>query len=246
MSGVAEKRWLASLSLIGVLSGLACGSGSGGPARNTDTDPSDTNDGTPTDQPSDTTGNLPNLSTDPSDNPAETPAPEPVDCEVLTLTACVTEALDELSNCLAASHGGTFTEDHSRCDLPEADAVVAFSQAVPRWSTAFALSFTLEVAGETCARYAERGSNAGIPDGIDLSTAQHVVSLETAPDLQRTLTCNGTTVSFRQSNLSQCHESKAMPTPELTDQTLDGLYQVSPMLQSNRRIFNCRFLANSP
>jgi hypothetical protein len=237
---------MASLSLIGVLSTLACGSGSGGPARNTDTDPSDTDDGTPTDQPSDTTGNLPNLSTDPSDNPTEIPPPEPVDCEVLALTSCVTEALDELSNCLAAGHGGTFTEDHFRCDLPEADAVVTFSQVVPRWSTAFDLSFTLDVAGETCARYAESGDGQGLPDDIDLSTAQHTVRLETGPDLQRTLTCNGTSVSFRQSNLSQCHDSKVMPTPELADQTRDGLYQVFPMQQSNRRIFNCQFLASSP
>jgi hypothetical protein len=237
---------IASLSLIGVLLSASCDSESGNPARNTDTGPSDPSGDTSTDQPADTPDNLPNLSTDPSEPSAETPTPEPVDCEVLTLTSCVTEALDELSNCLAAGHGGTFTEDHSRCDLPEADAVVTFSQAVPRFNSAFALSFTLEVAGENCARYAERGNGQGIPDAIELSTAQHIVSLEMAPDLQRTLTCNGTSVSFRQSKLSECHDSKAMPTPELIDQTLDGLYQVSPMQQSNRRIFNCRFMANGP
>jgi hypothetical protein len=103
---------------------------------------------------------------------------------VLALTSCVTEALDELSNCLVAGHGGTFSED--------------------------------------------------------------TVTLDTTADLQLTLTCNGTSASFRQSNLAGCHDSKVAPSPVLADQTLDGRYQVFPMQQSNRRIFNCRFLANSP
>jgi hypothetical protein len=235
------------LCLIGVLLAPACGSGSGGSrSQNTDTDTAHSNDGNPTDQPSDTPGNLPNLSSDPSDTPEQTPASEPVDCEVLALTSCVTEALDELSNCLVAGHGGTFGEDTSRCDLSEADAVVTFSQAVPRWSTAFALSFTLDVAGQTCARYAEHANGQSLPANIELVTAQHTVTLDTAADLQRTLSCNGISASFRQSNLAGCHDAKVAPSPELVDQTLDGLYQVFPMQQSNRRIFNCRFLANSP
>jgi hypothetical protein len=191
-------------------------------------------------------GTLPNLGTDPNDDPAPEPAAEPADCEELPLGACVTAALDELSGCHAAGHGGTFAADTSRCDLPEADAVVTFTSAVPRWSTAFALGFALDVAGQRCASYAERPRGEGVAAGIDLATAQHQVKLETASDSTRTLTCDGEAVSFQQANLARCQDSQRMPTPELMDQTLDGVYRVSPMLQSDRSIFNCQFAASSP
>jgi len=236
------KRLPASLCLIAGLFAAACGSAGGDPgAQSTspDSDSEVTDD--PTELPSDAAGNLPNLTTHSTDEPDPEPEPEPADCEVHTLSACVTDALDELSNCLVAGHGGAFPVDTSRCELAEAEAVVTFSQAVPRWGTAFALNFVLDVAGQTCASYAERGAPTGPTAQIELVTAQHTVTLDTADDLQRNLTCNGVSVSFRQSNLSSCREPKPMPTPELMDQTLDGTYQVFPMLQSNRCIFNCRF-----
>jgi hypothetical protein len=224
----------------------ACGSGggdAGSPSTGTDTAGAG---GSSTNDPPDSPGDLPNLNTDPNDTPDPSLEPEPADCEVLALSSCVTEALDALSSCLAAGHGGAFAEDTSRCELPEAGAVVTFSQAVPRWSTAFALSFVLDVEGQTCASYAERSTGQGVASGIDLMVGQHSVTLETAADASRTLTCNGVSAGFQQSNLSRCRESQVMPTPELMDQTLDGVYQVFPMLQSNRRVFNCRFAANSP
>jgi hypothetical protein len=49
-----------------------------------------------------------------------------------------------------------------------------------------------------------------------------------------------------QSNLSRCREPKPTPTPELIDQTRDGLYEVAPRLQSDRRVFNCRFPSATP
>jgi hypothetical protein len=189
---------------------------------------------------------LPNLGTQPDDTPDETSEPEPPDCEVLALDSCVIAAIDELSNCLAAGHGGGFAEDLSSCELPEADAVVTFSQAVPRWNTSFALSFVLDVGGETCGRYTELVSAQGVVPDLELVTAQHNVSLVTSADLRRTLSCDGVSVSFLQSNLSQCREPHPMPTPELGDQTLNGVYEVFPMRQSNRRIFNCQFPASVP
>jgi hypothetical protein len=244
--GVNGRRGKTALYLIGALLGSACGSDEKQPATSdpaADTDTTDTNTGSGDPSP----GNLPNLSTHSTPTPDPVPDPEPADCQVLALTSCVQDALDELSACLAASHGGTFAADSSSCVLSEGDAVVSFSQAVPRWSSAFALNFAIDVAGQTCATYAEQGgAQSSIPVAIDLVTAQHSVQLETADDLQRTLTCNGTRVSFRQSNLSQCHAtSTAMPTPELTDQTLDGTYSVSPMMQANTRVFNCRFTSNN-
>lgn len=236
-------------SLAGLIAGLcvaACGSGGGDAAPS----PGDVGaagaGGGSAGASSQSPGNLPNLSSDPNDDPAPDPEAEPADCEVLRLGACVTAALDELSSCLAAGHGGAFAEDTSRCDLPEADAVVTFTSAVPRWSTAFALGFALDVAGQRCASYAERPAGEGVASGIDLFTAQHQVTLETASDSTRTLTCNGEAVSFQQANLSRCHDSQRMPTPELMDRTLDGVYRVSPMLQSDRSIFNCQFAASSP
>jgi hypothetical protein len=233
---------------------LACGSGEGktaDPGADTDSGSSST---TPADDEDDTTpdtpGTLPNLSThsdDPADGPPAEELPmEPADCEVVTLASCVEDALDELSNCLAAGHGGTFNEDNTRCELAEAGAVVSFSEAVPRWSNAPALSFELAVAGQTCGSYSE------IPEGsssfagtIQLVTGEHEVTLVTAADQQRTLTCNGATVSFFQYKLSQCRESTAMPTPELMDQTQTGVFSVSPLMMSNTRIFNCQFLPSS-
>lgn len=236
----------ASLILVGGLLGAGCGSGSrssGVPSGGADApDAAGGSSGADSEAP----GTLPNLSTDPDETAEPNPEPEPPDCEVQALTACVTRALDELSSCLAAGHGGVFGEDTSRCDLAEADAVVTFGSAVPRWSTAFALSFVLDVAGQRCASYAERSTGQGVPAGIELVTRQHQVTLETASDSTRTLTCDGVSVGFQQSNLSRCRESQQMPTPELTDQTLDGVYRVSPMLQSNQSVFNCRFAANTP
>jgi hypothetical protein len=243
--GAHGKQCTVLLCLIGSMLGSACGSGGGDAGSGSSAAGNDSSDDGSSEQASDAPGNLPNLNTDPTDVRDPQPESEPADCEVLTLTPCVTEALDELTQCLAAGHGGSFSADRSRCELPEADAVLTFSQAVPRWSTAFALGFVLEVAGQKCASYGERAdTQGGIPAVIDLVTAQHTVKLETASDLQRTLTCDGTTVRFRQSNLSQCRSSAAMPTPELTDQTLDGTYSVSPMLQSNTRVFNCGFVSN--
>ena len=245
------RRRVATLYLVGGLWVSACGSGGGDPpasSSNTDTSPggsSGSGGGSSMEQPPDPPGNLPNLGTEPGD-PTDEESPEPADCEVLALAPCVTSALDALSSCLAAGHGGTFGEDTSRCDLPEADAVVTFSQAVPRWSTAFALGFVLDVGGNTCGRYTESSEGQSVASSIELITAQHEVTLETTADLQRTLTCDGVSVRFQQSNLARCRDSQAMPTPELADQTLNGVYQVSPMQQSNRRIFNCQFPSNIP
>jgi len=240
--GANGQRLPAALCLSAGLFAAACGSEGGDPgAQSTRPDSYSEAPDDPTQLPSDAAGNLPHLTTHSTDVPDPEPEPEPADCEVQTLSSCVSDALDELTHCLAGGHGGAFPVDTSRCELAEAGAVVTFSQAVPRWGTAFALNFVLDVAGQTCASYAERGASIGLPSHIELVTAQHTVTLETADDLQRSLTCNGVSVSFRQSNLSQCREPKPMPTPELMDQTLDGTYQVFPMLQANRRIFNCRF-----
>lgn len=160
---------------------------------------------------------------------------------MLRLAPCVESALDELSNCLAAGHGGTFGADTSRCDLPEADAVVTFGEPVPRWSTAFPLSFVLDVGGSTCARYTERPSAQGVLPDIELITAGHEITLETAADLERTLRCDGASVAYRQHLLTACSDRQPTPTPELADQTSNGVYQVFPMLQADRRLFNCQF-----
>jgi hypothetical protein len=228
---------------------FACGSGQGktaDPGSDTDsgssrTAPDDEDDPTP-----ETPGNLPNLSTRSDDPAADDPPTEPADCEVLTLASCVEDALDELSNCLAAGHGGTFNEDNTRCELAEASAVVTFSEAVPRWSNAPALSFELAVAGQTCGSYSETPEGSSSFAGtIQLVTGEHDVTLVTAADQQRTLTCNGATVSFLQHNLSQCRDSTAMPTPELMDQTQTGVFSVSPLMMSNTHIFNCQFAPSS-
>jgi len=232
-----SRRWPVSLWLIGAILGSACGSGSDDPGSQGT--PTDTDDNAST-----TPDNLPNLSTHSSDVPDPNLPAEPADCDVIELTSCVASALDELSNCLSAGHGGTFSTDLSRCELTEANADVTFDQPVPRWSNALELHFAIHTGGEVCALYAEHPQQ-GFASAIDLATKHHRVTVQTAEDLQRTLTCDDVSVTFRQSNLSQCHESKVAPTPELVDQTLDGVYQVSPMQQSNRRIFNCVFPAAS-
>jgi hypothetical protein len=242
--GQSAQRLLAPLFVVSGMLALACGSGSGkAPDTGTDTDSTTT---TPDDTTPDTPGNLPNLSTHSQDPPAPDLPPEPADCEVLALGSCVTDALDELSSCLAAGHGGTFNADATRCELAEASAVVTFSQAVPRWSNAAALGFELAVNGQDCASYSETREGSGIAGSIVLTTAQHSVTLDTAADQRRTLTCDGVTLSFVQSNLSQCRESKPMPTPELMDSTQSGVFSVSPLMQSSSRIFNCQFPAPGP
>lgn len=230
---VCAKRWQRGVCLIGWMLSLACGSGNGGsPPTDTDTDDTET--------PADPPGNLPNLSTHSNDVPPQEEPEEPADCEVLTLSSCVNAALEELSGCLAAGHGGAFAEDRASCALTEADALVTFPSAIPRWSSTPELSFVLEVSGQTCARYTEQAGEGAFPR-IELVTAQHSVTFETAADLRSTLSCDGVSVSFAQSSLSGCQDPKPTPTPELMDQTRDGLYEVSPRLHSDRRVFSCRF-----
>lgn len=233
---VCAGRWPAVLCLIGAM--LGCGSGSGRPAdTNTDSDDTSTPDETP--------GNLPNLSTHSGDVPAQEQPAEPADCAVLDLSDCVTAALDELSSCLAAGHGGEMASDLSSCSLAEANATVAFDRAVPRWSTPPLLSFSIQIAGEICARYVEHDEGGPIPE-IALTTGHHQVTFTMGSDNQSTLLCNDASASFQQSQLSGCREPKPMPTPELTDQIRDGFYEVAPRLQSNRRVFNCQFPSSSP
>ncbi len=233
-----RQLFLTGCVLGGCLLATACGS-NGGDAPTGAADGSDeASDSTP--------GNLPNLSTNSGDLPGEPEPEEPADCAVQELTACVDAALDELSGCLAASHGGAFSEARSSCALSEGDATLSFAEPVPRWNTAFLLSFSIDVAGQSCASYAESAESGSIPSRIELVTSGHRVTLETAADNQSTLTCDGVSARFEQSKLSGCKESKTFPSPELMDRTLSGVYEVSPRSRSNQRVFSCSFADSAP
>lgn len=136
---------------------------------------------------------------------------------VTALAPCVSSALDEAADCLAAGRVGVFTADRMTCKFGEADATLLFSEPVGRGSQGFQLDFDLRVGDRLCLRYSEIDAEAPYVKRYELVTASHsVVYLQ---GFERQLECDGERHDYTADDLPVCSSAAMLelPIPKVTE-----------------------------